>query len=131
MPMKAVTVGGRSATDIANEYSSAMRTIAARKGRLTASAEALTYADTLDALAEKLAVCVQAGDPTQLVATVEELNVAEAALEAVRQELNATVSDFLRMDTKSLTAESMAVASPQVVSVGAALSPPKALDAGG
>jgi len=122
-----VTQGKRSAEDIAKEYVSAMKTIRVRQQRLIPGDAAAEYSARLDKLANELvAVCLQADAPDKLVMTVEELNAAEAALEAARAWLAETVHEFRRMDRK---AESMiGPAEPQVVAVEPAVSEPAASD---
>jgi len=125
--MLIVTQGKRSAEDIAKEYVSAMKTIRVRQHRLIPSDAAAEYSAQLDKLANDLvAVCLQADALDKLVMTVEELNAAEAALEAARAWLTETVHEFRRMDRK---AESMVgPAEPQVVAVEPAVSESAASD---
>jgi hypothetical protein len=122
-----VTQGGRSEVDIRNEYESALRTIAARKSRLPATADALAYSESLDAVAATLTVCVQADNPGVLVGTVDELDVAEAALEAARESLKASLDEFLGMDTAASRPQAALV--PQIVTLGTAVRVPTATDA--
>jgi hypothetical protein len=87
----------RTAQDLALEYASAMRTIEERKRRCPATAEGLAYAAQMDEIATGLAVCVS--EPGVLVATPDELAVAEQTLIDARAALGASLDEFLQLDT--------------------------------
>lgn len=104
----------RTPQDIADEYDSAQRTIAARKRRCPATAEGLDYAQRMDAIAAGLAICVT--ETGVLVATREELQAAEQALIDARAELAASLDEFKAIDTAR---QQTAPPAPQVATVAA------------
>jgi hypothetical protein len=100
----------RTPQDLANEYSSAMATIAARQRRVPATTEGMEYAAAMDAIAASLTVCL--AEPGVLVATPEDLTIAEQALIDARAELAASVEQFSAMDTAR---KADATPAPQIV----------------
>ena len=91
---------GRDETHIHAELVSLLHGIAARKAYLPATMDGMAYADHMDAIAESvIAACLQP-DRATLVATPEELDAAEIALEQGREAWNAAWADFDALDTR-------------------------------
>lgn len=110
--------GGRAAQNIAHEFEAVMRTVAERIRRLPGTSEGASYAQRMREIANGALCCVQA-DQMTLVATPEELDAAEVALENARQALAASVDEFLALDIlQAKIAEREPV--PQVVVVDVA-----------
>ena len=118
----------RTPQDLAHEYEAVLRTVAARKSRLPATAEGMAYAARMDAVAEGVACCVQPDNPALLVAIPEELGQAEAALIVAREALATSLDGFLALDTAR---KRDAAPAPQTVQVASAARTPIANSAGG
>ena len=91
------TDGGRSPQDLAHEFEALMRTIAERKRRLPATDAGAVYGGALEDVARSILCCLKT-DGRTLVDTDAELGIAEAALDAARAALAASVGEFEALD---------------------------------
>lgn len=118
MPNVIRTPGGRTPKNLADEYNSAMTTIAERCRRMPATPEGMAYAARVRDIGAGLACCLKA-DGT-LVDTETDLAVAEQALIAARKELKASIPEFLGLDILAARVAPREPV-PQIVAAGFAM----------
>ena len=96
--MAYLSPNGRTVQNLAHEFEAVLLTVAERKRRMPQTDAGAGFAARMAEIAAGAAAsCLQA-DGVTLVATPEELDAAEVALENARQALAATVDEFLGLD---------------------------------